>query len=134
MDERKKDEYRKRFFAALSSTDVNTISSTVEYINNIIVVEKDSYILSIFYDKARLLYKLKRYDEALDSLNQSKNTLYNDFIRASFLVRIERDGEALIALNKIYTNYKKEIFRNYKNTKKKRTYSNPCVHSFIIRL
>ena len=61
-------EYIQRISKALFSNDVVFISSTIDYIDAIIRLDGHTAILSIYYDKARLLYRLKRFDEALEML------------------------------------------------------------------
>jgi tetratricopeptide (TPR) repeat protein len=103
-----KDEYLESFFSALSSNDEKIICLTIDYINSIIMVNGEKTINSIYYDKARLLYKLGRFDEAVESLCQSKRkSLYNDLIKATLYVRIGRNEEAFSILTLMISEYKR---------------------------
>jgi hypothetical protein len=51
-------------FSPLAEEDV--MLSTLAYIDDIITKEGNKDIKSIYYNKAQLLYKMKRHDEALN--------------------------------------------------------------------
>jgi tetratricopeptide (TPR) repeat protein len=105
------DEYFQRFFDALSSNDENVISSTIEYIDNIII-ENDKTVLSAYYDKARLLYKLRKYNEALETLDKNSNSLFNRYLKATLLTQTGNNEKARGMLLELKTEYLIELNKN----------------------
>jgi tetratricopeptide (TPR) repeat protein len=94
-------DYLERFIeAVLPHTDEDTILSTIAYMDEIIAKEGNKSFIDIYYDKARLLYRLKRYNEAYDALFQTEDEFY-DIYKATFLCRLGRDSEATPYLQKL---------------------------------
>jgi tetratricopeptide (TPR) repeat protein len=114
-------EYLERFFPAISPfADDDLLLSTLTYIDEIVAKEGNKKINSIYYDKARILYKLDQYDEALDALLQADDT-YNAYI-ATFLMRLGRNEEAIPFLESLIdTNKKWLIEPSIESSKQKRS-------------
>jgi tetratricopeptide (TPR) repeat protein len=79
----------------LKAFDESSIISTISYIDTIIEKEGNKNIKSIYYNKAQLLYKIKRFDEALEALNSTDDESY-DAYKATLLIRLGRDNEATL--------------------------------------
>lgn len=93
-------EYTERYMQANSPfADDATILSTIAYMDSINEKERNRNITSIYYNKAGLLFKLKRYDEALDELYKTDDDFY-DIHKATLLFRLGRDSEADLFLDK----------------------------------
>ena len=89
------EEYSERYVKANSPfVDESLILSTIAYMDGIIEREGNKRIESIFYDKARLLFRLKQFDEALGGLSKTENEFY-DYYRATLLIRLGRENEAI---------------------------------------
>ena len=102
-------EYTERILEAfLPFADETILLSTIEYIDEIIANESNKNITSIYYDKARLLYMLKRYDDALNELFNINDNTYDIYI-ATLLICLERNNEATYYLLKLIENNKIEI-------------------------
>jgi tetratricopeptide (TPR) repeat protein len=123
----KQNEYIQRISEALNSNDVSVISSAIDYIDNII--DHDT-IISIYYDKARLLYKLKRFDEAVKNLS-NKKTMFNKYIEAALLMRLKRKDEAVAMLTELKKEYLNEL-SVYKNNDPKRDSSIQAILGLIV--
>jgi tetratricopeptide (TPR) repeat protein len=113
-------EYTERFAEAFSpSAEDDIILSTIAYMDNIITQEGNKSIRSIYYNKAELLYKLKRYNEALAVLYQADDEIYDTY-KGALLVRLDRKGEAVPLLqNAIHKNKKAVASFFLANDKKK---------------
>jgi tetratricopeptide (TPR) repeat protein len=102
-------EYSERFTEASSPfAEEDVILSTIEYIDNIITQEGNKNIQSIYYNKAGLLYKLKRYDEALAALYQTNDEVYDTY-KGALLIRFGRNDEAIPLLYNAIQKNKKEL-------------------------
>jgi tetratricopeptide (TPR) repeat protein len=66
--------------------------------DSIIDKEGNKNIKSIYYNKAQLLYRLKEYDAALDTLYKANDEFY-DTSKAALLILLGREAEARIVLN-----------------------------------
>jgi tetratricopeptide (TPR) repeat protein len=87
--------YSERFFQACSPfADEELIISTISYMDSIISKEGNNKIESIFYDKARLLFLLRQYDEALEELFKTDDEYY-DIYKATLLICLGRESEAI---------------------------------------
>jgi tetratricopeptide (TPR) repeat protein len=106
-------EYFLRFVTAFSSTNENEILSMLDYID-CIIVSGNTEILSIYYDKARFLYKIKRYDEAVETMKQPEEG-FNKFYLASLFIRLGREKEGLDLLNEIIANNETTLEQISKN-------------------
>ncbi|MDR1839677.1 MAG: hypothetical protein LBQ93_08880 [Treponema sp.] len=94
------EEYFERFFQASSPfADEEMIMSTISYMDSIISKEGNKKIESIFYDKARLLFLLRQYDEALEELFKTDDEYY-DIYKATLLICLGRESEAVSFLQK----------------------------------
>jgi hypothetical protein len=94
-------EYLERFIEASSFlADEDTIVSFIAYLDGIIAKEGNKNIIGLYYDKARFLYMLKRYNEAYDALFQTEDEFY-DIYKATLLCRLGRDSEAAPYLQKL---------------------------------
>jgi tetratricopeptide (TPR) repeat protein len=101
--------YMERISQAFSpSAEDGVILSTISYLDNIIAQEGNKNIKSIFYNKAQLLYKLKRYDEALEVMYQMNDESYVAHI-AALLVCLGRDNEAVFLLQNAIDANKKAL-------------------------
>jgi tetratricopeptide (TPR) repeat protein len=102
-------EYLEHYIPALSSlADDNTLLSTITYIDDLIEKGKHEKIKDIYYDKAKLLYKLKKYDDALNTLYQSDESYYNIYI-ATLLIRLKQEDKAIPILENIISTNKKGL-------------------------
>jgi tetratricopeptide (TPR) repeat protein len=82
------------------------VESAIEYIDSIIKNDGEKYIFSIYYDKAQLLYKLQKYNEAVETLQRTKNNY--DIQMAALLIRMSKNNEAMLILRRFLTNYLKQ--------------------------
>jgi tetratricopeptide (TPR) repeat protein len=105
-NESKSNEFSRRFSQAFSSVDEKLIISTITYMDILIKQEGNKNIASIYLNKAQLLYKLKRYDEALEVLYQANDNYY-DVYKASLLIKLGRVGEAEVLLQNAIDENKK---------------------------
>ena len=88
-------EYEKRYGEAYSLfADEDIILSTIAYMDRIIAKEGNKNIIGIYYDKARLLFKLKRYNEALEELFKTDDEFY-DVYKATLFIRFGSYSEAV---------------------------------------
>jgi tetratricopeptide (TPR) repeat protein len=124
----KQDEYVQKIGEALSSDNISVISSTIDYIDNI--SNRDSFA-SIYYDKARLLYKLKKFDEALKTLDNNKKTVFNKYTKAALLMRLKRNDEAITMLTELKKEYLNEL-STYENNDLKRGSSIQAIFGLIL--
>jgi tetratricopeptide (TPR) repeat protein len=88
-------EYIKRYSEAdspFAAEDI--IISTIAYMDETISKKGNKYIKNIYYDKARLLFKLKRYNEALDALFKTDNDESYDIYKATLFIKLGRSDEA----------------------------------------
>jgi len=99
-------EYYERYMEAYNSLPGNfneneqKVISTIEYIDSIIAKGRFKIIQRFYYDKSRLLFGLKRYEEAIDTLFLTKDDEY-DYYKAILLMRLGRNDEATKYLNKV---------------------------------
>ena len=84
------------------------IVSTIAYIDGIIAKEGNKNIVNIYYDKAGLLYKLKRYNEALDVLFQTDDEFY-DVYKATLFICLGRNSEAASYLQNLIDRNKRGL-------------------------
>jgi tetratricopeptide (TPR) repeat protein len=103
------DEYLLRIHTALITTDEETVLSTIKYIDDIIL-SKNTEIASIYYNKAQLLYKIKRYNDALDALYQTDAENYN-FYKATLFIRLGYTNDAESILNDLIDGNKKLLYQ-----------------------
>jgi len=87
------DEYRKNYSTAIISNDTEIIENTLSFIDKLIDQNEFKDLSSIYYNKAQLLNKLKRTDEAIEALEHLEFPL-NKFYQASLLVRIGQEEDA----------------------------------------
>lgn len=93
--------YIQRITEALShNADEKTIISTIMFIDEIIKNEDNLNNSTIYYNKAKLLFKLQRYDDALDTLFQTDSSIY-DYYKATLFFRLGKNDNAFIYLNKL---------------------------------
>jgi len=112
-------DYVKRYSEADSPfADENVIISTIAYMDEIIAKEGNENIISIYYDNARLLFKLKRYNEALDVLFKTNDDEFYDIYRATLLIRLGRSSEAVQYLQRLIDNSKKGLIELIKKPEK----------------
>jgi tetratricopeptide (TPR) repeat protein len=103
-------EYIKRYSEAdspFAAEDI--IISTIAYTDEIISKKGNKYIKSIYYDKARLLFKLKRYNEALDALFKTDNDESYDIYIATLFIKLSRSDEADPYVQRLIGRQKKAI-------------------------
>ncbi len=100
-------EYFEKFYAALSSKDTTYIESTIHYIDEKLS-EGKSNIASIHYNKAQLLYRLRRYDEALQAIEEDNQNL-GEFHAATLLLRLRRKTEAIKKFERILRDYDEQL-------------------------
>jgi len=102
-------EYTEYCLPAFNSlADDDLILKTIAYMDNIIAKEGNNNITTIYYNKAALLYKLKRYDEALDTIFQTNDKEY-DVYKATLLIRLGRIDEAIPIFQSALDRYKEKI-------------------------
>jgi tetratricopeptide (TPR) repeat protein len=92
-------EYLDRFSQALISNDENFILSAIIYIDNLIESGGENEVGSIYYNKAQLLYKIKHYNKALETLYQTDDSAY-DVQKASLLIPLGYQNQAMQLLEK----------------------------------
>jgi tetratricopeptide (TPR) repeat protein len=100
------DEYLYRFSQALISNDENFILSTIIYMDNLIESGDENKVRSIYYNKAQLLYKIKQYNKALETLYQTDDSAY-DVQKASLLILLGYQNQAMQLLKKATATNKK---------------------------
>jgi tetratricopeptide (TPR) repeat protein len=91
--------------------DEDIIISTIIYMDEIIAKEGNKNIISIYYDKARLLFKLKRYNEALDELFKTDNDELYDVYRVTLFIRLGRNSEAVSYLQRLIDRNKRGLIK-----------------------
>jgi tetratricopeptide (TPR) repeat protein len=91
-------EYQKKYLSALTTTDPKVIESVIGFMDQLIA-KKDNSVASIYYNKAQLLFRLKRYDEAVETMKQSKMA-GSDYYLATLLMRLGRTAEGRDILQK----------------------------------
>jgi len=89
------------------SNDEQEINSAIGYIDNAIEKGWEKNIFSVYYDKARLLFKLGKYNEALETLGKSKNNY--DIQKAALLIIMGNDKEAKLALDDFHIVLKESL-------------------------
>jgi tetratricopeptide (TPR) repeat protein len=104
--------YINKAFAFRNTED---IESAIEYINRIIAKEGESKILSIYYDKAQLLYLQGKYDDALMTINLTNRKIY-DIQKAALYISLGDIQKAEIILNNLIIYYS-EILKDIKDIK-----------------
>jgi len=103
------EEYIERCLPAYNpAADEELILSTIAYMDNIIIKEGNKNIKTIYYNKAILLYMIKRYNEALDALFQTDDEEY-DVHKSTLLIRLGRSNEAIPIFQKALDRYKINI-------------------------
>jgi hypothetical protein len=96
--------YIESIHKAFVSRDTKDIESSIKYIDNIIKKEGESKILSIYYDKARLLYLQEKYNDALETISLTSRNVYDIQKEALYIVTGDiQKGETL--LNNLSTYY-----------------------------
>ena len=102
-------EYSEHYLLANSPfADTDQILSAIEYMEDIIEKEGNKNVTSIYYDKARLLFRLKQYDDALYELFLTEDDFY-DIYKATLLIRLGRENEAELFLKKAIERNKNEL-------------------------
>jgi len=105
-------EYVKRYSEAeFPFADEDKIVSTIAYMDEIIAKDSNKNIKSIYYDKARLLFRLKRYNEALEELFKTDDYSY-DIYKATLFIRLGRNGEAAPYLQRSIEGNKKGLLKS----------------------
>jgi len=98
-------DYFARINHAEITNDEQEINLTIKYIDSIIEKSGEKDIFSIYYDKARLLFRLKKYNEVFDTLERSENNY--DLQKAALLIIMGNSTEAKLFLNNFHTVFKK---------------------------
>ena len=83
----------------MSTNEEQIIFDEIAYMDGIIESEGNRNIKSIYYNKAQLLYRLKKYDDAMMTLYQTDNDDY-DVYKAALLILLRCDTEAQKLLDK----------------------------------
>ncbi|GMO17450.1 MAG: hypothetical protein Ta2A_26340 [Treponemataceae bacterium] len=101
-----------RFFVqlsqALSSDDENLVKEAIDSADKIIAASSNTIIKSIYLNKAQLLYKIKLYDDALNTLRERNDDIYA-FDLAALLVKLGRINEAELTMNTAITANRKHL-------------------------
>jgi tetratricopeptide (TPR) repeat protein len=105
--------YADKINNAFAFKDTENIESAIEYLDKIIEKEGDSQILSIYYDKAQLLYLQGKYNDALMTINLTNIKIY-DVQKAALYISIGDIKKAEILLAELITYYF-GILKNNKN-------------------
>jgi hypothetical protein len=90
--------FQSRYLLGMSTTDAEAVIDVIKYIDSIIEADGNKRIKSIYYNKAQLFYRLKKYDEAMTALYQSDDDSY-DVFKAALLILLGCDTEARILLD-----------------------------------
>jgi tetratricopeptide (TPR) repeat protein len=92
-------EYSQRYMVAMSTNDKLYIESTIAYMDKLIADGK-SGIIDIESNKAELLFRLKRYDEAIGTLKSSQK-IELKFDLAMLLLRLGHESEGRHVLEEL---------------------------------
>jgi tetratricopeptide (TPR) repeat protein len=87
------DDFQNHYLRAMATNDEEVILDEIKYMDSVIGIEGDKKIKSIYYNKAQLLYKLKKYDEAVATLYQTDDERY-DVVKAALLILLGNDTGA----------------------------------------
>jgi hypothetical protein len=93
-------EYQDRYTAAATSHDQAVVESTLHFMDQLLA-KGDTGIASIPLNKAQLLFRLKRYDEAVAALSQGPTI--DKFDLGTLLLRIGRIAEGRKVLTDLLT-------------------------------
>jgi tetratricopeptide (TPR) repeat protein len=93
-----------------------TVKVAIEYLDNILNTGESSFY-SIYYDKARLLYLSGRSEEALETINLTKNKIY-EIHKAALYICLDREDDAIKLLTELY-NYYMNILAANKDSKQR---------------
>ena len=101
------EEYMRILGWAMVSNDISEINYAIKYVNDIIERDGEKYIHSIYYDKARLLFRTGKYSEALEILDITEFNY--DIQKAALLILIGKDSDAEAILNNFLFDYIQSI-------------------------
>jgi tetratricopeptide (TPR) repeat protein len=104
------DDFQNHYLRAMTTNDEAVILDEIKYMDSVIEIEGDKKITSIYYNKAQLFYKLKKYDDAVAVLYQTDNERY-DVVKAALLILLGNDTEAQRLLNKQIEKNKTILFQ-----------------------
>jgi tetratricopeptide (TPR) repeat protein len=112
-------DYFERILPALSPlAEEDVMLSTLAYIDDIITKEGNKNIKSIYYNKAQLLYKMKRYNEALNVMYQIDDKAYDAHL-AALLICLGWENEAISLLQNVI-NVNKTVLNELSISKEER--------------
>jgi tetratricopeptide (TPR) repeat protein len=93
------DNFQNHYLRAMSTTNMDVVIDEINYLDSIIKTEGNKHIKSIYYNKAQLYYRLKKYDDALEVLCRANDETY-DVAKAALLILLGRAIEARKLLDK----------------------------------
>jgi tetratricopeptide (TPR) repeat protein len=96
--------YSDKYLTASAFKDTESMESAIEYMDELIARGGESLMLSIYYDKAKLLYLQGKYDDAVMTINLSNIKLY-EVHKAALYISIGETQKAEILLAELITFY-----------------------------
>jgi hypothetical protein len=104
----KQTSYMQKYANGMESKQVTVLKTTIEYIDNFIASGGGKDIPTAWYNKAQLLYKLGRMDEAEQALKASESSM-KDFHLATFYMITGRNAEADILIQNLCHTYAEQL-------------------------
>ena len=87
--------------------DTAVITQAIDNINTILENDGEKYITNLYEVKARLLFRLNRHDEAMETLDKTKHN--HDVQKAALLILMNKDEEAREILDNFIAVYMESI-------------------------
>lgn len=101
------DEYMRKYNEALTADDPAIIQEGINFLERF-ETELKSEVDSLYYNKAQLLFRLRRYDEALRVLYEINRDVESFFV-ATLLLRLNKDAEGRALLKTQFAKAKNHL-------------------------
>lgn len=104
----KQTSYMQKYASGMEAKQVTDLEDTIAYIDNFIASGGGKDIPTAWYNKAQLLYKLGRMEEAEEALKASESSM-KDFHLATFYMVTDRKAEADILIQNLCYTYSEQL-------------------------
>jgi tetratricopeptide (TPR) repeat protein len=91
-------DFQSHYLRGISTTDMEVVADEIKYMDSIIKSEGNKNVKSIYYNKAQLYYRLKKYDDAIAVLYETNDERY-DIAKTALLILLGCDAEAQALLD-----------------------------------